>query len=156
MWQYQNTDELYHANMYKNINKKSEYELYHSDIYLGKDFSDGIKHFKYIRKIKTANGWRYIYRDEKGEALDKQYKNAVNQMNSKNANNVINGTVDSYKYGLKRTKHKVLSAPRKIIEKSIMNIYNKTSSLPRKIKDGKKIYDFIEKIKKQQKNKHKK
>ncbi|MBR6640916.1 MAG: hypothetical protein IKL08_01790 [Clostridia bacterium] len=37
-------------------------KLYHSDIYLGQEYSDGIKHYKYLKKIKTNSGkWRYIY-----------------------------------------------------------------------------------------------
>lgn len=37
-------------------------ELYHSNIYLGQDYSDGIKHYKYIKKIPIGNGkYRYIY-----------------------------------------------------------------------------------------------
>lgn len=40
-------------------------ELYHSDVYLGADFSDGIKHWKYIKKYKGSNGkWRYVYADK--------------------------------------------------------------------------------------------
>lgn len=129
MWQYQNTDELYHANMYKNMNKKSNHELYHSDIYLGKDFSDGIKHWKYIKRIKMANGkWRYVYRDEKGEALDKQYKDAVNRMNnSKSPVDRAIATGDYYKYGLKRSKHRILSAPRRSVEKGIGKAANALS-----------------------------
>lgn len=65
MWKYQNTDELYHSNMYKNINKKSNYELYHSDVYLGKDFSDGIKHYKYIKRENVNGKWRYYYKNDK-------------------------------------------------------------------------------------------
>ena len=49
-------------------------ELYHSDIYLGEEYSDGIKHYKYLKKVKTSSGkWRYIY-DET------ELKNAKNKM----------------------------------------------------------------------------
>lgn len=55
MWKYTHTDEMYHSLTNKN-------ELYHSDTYLGQDFSDGIKHYKYVKKIPIGNGkYRYIY-----------------------------------------------------------------------------------------------
>ena len=71
MWKYQNTDEFYHTNYYKNLAKQSEKELYHSDVYLGKDYSDGIKHFKYIKREKINGKWRYYYKDDKLDALAK-------------------------------------------------------------------------------------
>ena len=37
-------------------------ELYHSNTYLGSDYSDGIKHWKYVKKYKGRNGkWVYVY-----------------------------------------------------------------------------------------------
>ena len=45
--------------------------LYHSDTYLGADFSDGIKHWKYIRKYKGKNGkWRYVYFNKAKKFID--------------------------------------------------------------------------------------
>lgn len=38
-------------------------ELYHSDEYLGKDYSDGLKHWKYIRRYYRNGKWRYVYAD---------------------------------------------------------------------------------------------
>ena len=36
--------------------------LYHSDTYLGQDFSNNIKHYKYIKRIPIGNGkYRYVY-----------------------------------------------------------------------------------------------
>lgn len=41
-----------------------EEELYHSDTYLGDDYSDGIKHWKYIKREKMSNGkYRYWYKE---------------------------------------------------------------------------------------------
>jgi hypothetical protein len=42
-------------------------ELFHSDIYLGKDFSDGIQHFKYIKREKKNGKWVYYYQDDEYE-----------------------------------------------------------------------------------------
>lgn len=61
MWKYTHTDEMYHS-----LTNKEE--LFHSDTYLGQDFSDGIKHFKYIKREKVNGKWRYYYKDA---ALDK-------------------------------------------------------------------------------------
>jgi hypothetical protein len=37
-------------------------ELFHSETYLGADYSDGLKHFKYIKRYRNARGkWVYVY-----------------------------------------------------------------------------------------------
>lgn len=82
MWQYQNTDELYHSNMYKNINKNLNNELYHSDVYLGKDYSDGIKHYKYIKREKVNGRWRYYYKNDKLDQLGRKKKRSVDNYNA--------------------------------------------------------------------------
>jgi chaperonin cofactor prefoldin len=57
MWKYTHTDEMYHS-----LTGNNSSELFHSDTYLGQDFSDGIRHFKYIKREKLPNGkWRYYY-----------------------------------------------------------------------------------------------
>lgn len=40
--------------------------ILHSDIYMGTDFSEGFKHWKYIKRYKGKNGkWQYVYADKK-------------------------------------------------------------------------------------------
>ena len=40
-------------------------ELYHSDKYLGADYSDGITHWKYVKREPIGNGkYRYYYTDK--------------------------------------------------------------------------------------------
>lgn len=51
--------------------------ILHSDIYMGTDFSEGFKHWKYIKRYKGKNGkWQYVYADKKThkqiEGLQKQ------------------------------------------------------------------------------------
>lgn len=54
--------------------KDNETELYHSGIYLGKDYSNGIKHYKYIRK-ETKNGkTRYYYDTKELDNARKRYE----------------------------------------------------------------------------------
>lgn len=36
-------------------------ELYHSNSYLGADYSDGIKHYKYIKRERINGRWVYYY-----------------------------------------------------------------------------------------------
>lgn len=84
MWQYQNTDELYYSNMYKSISKKLDNELYHSDVYFGKDFSDGIKHFKYIKREKVNGRWRYYYKNDKLDQLGREKNDAMDMLREEN------------------------------------------------------------------------
>lgn len=40
-------------------------ELFHSETYLGADYSDGLKHYKYIKRYRNARGkWVYVYADK--------------------------------------------------------------------------------------------
>ena len=43
--------------------------ILHSDIHMGTDFSEGFKHWKYIKRYKGKNGkngkWQYVYADKK-------------------------------------------------------------------------------------------
>ena len=55
----------------------NKHELYHTDIYLGQDFSDGIKHWKYVKRVKVNGKWRYYYDDA-------EYTNAKNAVKSAN------------------------------------------------------------------------
>ena len=50
--------------------------LYHSEIYLGRDFSDGIYHYKYIRKEVKNGHTYYIYDESEAKAMDKLAKRA--------------------------------------------------------------------------------
>ena len=56
MWKYQQTNDMFV--------KHSDPELYHSNTYLGKDFSDGIKHWKYIKRERKNGRWVYYYNDD--------------------------------------------------------------------------------------------
>lgn len=41
-------------------------ELYHSDTYLGSEYDEGLKHWKYIKKYKNSRGKTvYVYANEK-------------------------------------------------------------------------------------------
>lgn len=66
MWKYTHTDEMYHSL----VNGR---ELIHSDVYLGQEYSDGFKHYRYLKKIKSPSGkWRYIYDESELKAEEKK------------------------------------------------------------------------------------
>jgi hypothetical protein len=68
MWKYQKTEDMFIRN--------SNSEIYHSDVYLGQDFSDGIKHWKYIKRERRNGRWVYYYKDDKYDKLLKESSNA--------------------------------------------------------------------------------
>lgn len=39
-------------------------ELFHSDTYLGSDYSDGLQHWKYLKRYKKGGKWVYVYADK--------------------------------------------------------------------------------------------
>lgn len=78
MWKYTHTDEMYHS-----LTGQNE-ELFHSDIYLGQDFSDGIRHFRYIDKKMVNGKWRYYYKDDKLAKKKKAMDEATNVMKYEN------------------------------------------------------------------------
>ena len=42
-----------------------EGDLYHSETYLGKEYDEGLRHWKYIKKYKNSKGkWTYVYADK--------------------------------------------------------------------------------------------
>ena len=90
MWRYIHTDEMYHSAV-KNHDKNV---LYHSDVYLGSTFNDGIYHWKYVKREKRNGKWVYYYSDptyDKAKnnynAADKRLKSAESKMFSVNTKN---------------------------------------------------------------------
>lgn len=85
MWKYNHTDEMYTGKY-----DRSE-KLYHSDVYLGQDYTDGIYHFKYIKREKKNGKWVYYYKDDltdqrKKDLLKAETKLLVAKGKSKIAN----------------------------------------------------------------------
>lgn len=56
-------------------------ELYHSDIYLGEDYSDGIQHFKYIKREMKNGKWVYYYKDAEYDKAKKNYSKTKDAYN---------------------------------------------------------------------------
>lgn len=90
MWRYRHTDEMYHSA----VNNHDKNVLYHSDVYLGATFSDGIYHWKYVKREKRNGKWVYYYSDptyDKAKntynAVDKRLKSAESKLVSANTHN---------------------------------------------------------------------
>jgi hypothetical protein len=64
--------------MYTGRYDRSE-KLYHSDVYLGQDYSDGIQHFKYIKREKVNGKWVYYYKDDLTKKAEKNYNDKLNK-----------------------------------------------------------------------------
>ena len=75
MWKYTHTDEMYHSLTGGN----SSTELFHSDVYLGQDFSDGIRHWKYIKREMVNGRWKYYYKDDAYDKANSKFKSATNK-----------------------------------------------------------------------------
>lgn len=97
MWEYKHTDEMYTGRF-----DRSE-KLFHSDVYLGQEFSDGIYHWKYIKRERKNGRWVYYYNDEdmnKAQAdarsAKKDYDNATTSMaNLQKQNSKLNNKLRS-------------------------------------------------------------
>lgn len=67
MWEYKHTDEMYTGRF-----DRSE-KLFHSDVYLGQEYSDGLYHWKYIKRERKNGKWVYYYKDDKLAEAKKKY-----------------------------------------------------------------------------------
>lgn len=76
------------------ISRADEYDetLFHSDTFLGDEFSDEMYHWKYIKKKKVNGKWRYYYDIDDALGYDEQtemirnrelYKHAINDRNTR-------------------------------------------------------------------------
>lgn len=82
--------------------------LMHCDTYLGLDFSDGIKHWKYIKKERKNGRWVYFYDDAEGRDLERKsieagITSAVNKYNYEQAK-------ENTKYQYNKNRGKTMSS----------------------------------------------
>ena len=134
-------------------------ELYHSDIYLGEDYTDGIKHWKYISKERVNGKWRYYYnkKDDRGndsyvnsltDPKNKYEKGTTNRDIVENTNQVLSKTIkknnSTYKYqgvlerGAKSVQNTVKKSGNTLLS-SAKSLINKGKTLLDKLWD--KIYN---------------
>ena len=83
--------------LYKSTNEMfNNSTLYHSDEYLGEDYTDGIKHWKYIKREKRNGRWVYYYEDPYEKNLNNAKKELTNAQNKRDKSfNNYDKAVDS-------------------------------------------------------------
>ena len=87
MWEYKHTDEMYTGRF-----DRSE-KIVHSDVYLGQEYSDGLYHWKYIKRERKNGKWVYYYKDDKLSEAKYKYdtdKKALRYENSKRGYDKLN------------------------------------------------------------------
>lgn len=98
-------------------------ELYHSDVYLGEDYSDGIKHYKYIRREKKPNGgYKYYYK--KTVESDKLFSRTLETTGSNGASNNEYIYTTNYEGKLDRGLKKVKNTLNKISNNKLNGLKN--------------------------------
>lgn len=107
--------------------------LFHSDVYLGKDYiSDSLKHWKYIKKVKRGDRWVYYYNDPTknfSNDLDNSGSKMVKIMNKEEKSGKKIGSSNEFKKEAKRYE---------IIRSNLI----KRDSFKEKVK-RKASYDFV-------------
>lgn len=76
--------------------------------YIGIDgnvHSDELKHWKYIKKVKSGSGWRYFYTPEEVRAFYKESKQENAQTHQKNLKNIS----DSYNRSMDQAKNRTMT-----------------------------------------------
>lgn len=102
------------------IKKYDEENLYHSDTYLGEDYSDGIKHWKYVKK-ETINGkTRYYYSDAEYENAIKDYYKAKSDYSAAYINK--NRAYENYQKTRSKESNNVLNKGAKALDVADVNI----------------------------------
>lgn len=139
-----------------------ENELYHSTIYLGTDFSDGIRHWKYVKKVRKNGRWVYYYHDPDREKIHTDYTNKMNKLD-KEAKNMNWGQIEpkfnkinsDYKKALaaydKYKKTSIKSVAVTTVAKGVVKVANAMSKLMKnvsKTKAWKKLSSLFNKKKK--------
>lgn len=71
-------ESIYSGNI--SYNKNS---LMHSDTYLGQDYTNGLYHWKYIKREKVNGKWRYYYKNEELEKSEAAVRKAETDANVK-------------------------------------------------------------------------
>lgn len=78
-----------------------------TNAYLGADFSDGIKHWKYVKRERKNGKWVYYYDDSHDEAANKANKQAViDRMKMSNRINEIKSEYNSNPSKISYNKNK--------------------------------------------------
>lgn len=127
--------------------------LFHSDVYLGKDYiSDSLKHWKYIKKEKHGDRWVYYYNDPTknfSNDLDNSINNIIRiGLEEKKSGKKI-GSSDQYKKEVKRYEKiksdiKKRESFRESLKRNVSYDFVKiANSLNKSISNGKKWFKSL-------------
>lgn len=127
--------------------------LFHSDVYLGKDYiSDSLKHWKYIKKEKHGDRWVYYYNDPTknfSNDLDNSINNIIRiGLEEKKSGKKI-GSSDQYKKEVKRFEKiksdiKKRESFRESLKRNVSYDFVKiANSLNKSISNGKKWFKSL-------------
>lgn len=137
-------------------------ELYHSDKYLGNDFSDGIKHYKYIKREMKNGKWVYYYKDDlTNKAIKKRDKAYAKWDAATWKESVAKSSKKMYSNNAKLSKKRAASAADKSMNtkwyefgkrKDLKELYKSNTESAKKLnKSAKKMDKEVEKAEKKTK-----
>ena len=126
-------------------------ELYHSTIYLGTDFSDRIRHWKYVKKVRKNGRWVYYYHDPDREKIHNDYTNKMNKLD-KEAKNMKWGQIEKKFNKINTDYNKALAAYDKYKKTSIKAVAT-TTIAKGVVKVANTISKLLSKVKKYAKKK---
>lgn len=124
-------------------------ELYHSSVYLGKDYSDGIRHWKYIKRERKNGKWVYYYSNAEYNAaksrVDAANKALADYDNKRNAatKTYLKAKDDYYNAAASGKKSKIKKAGSKFdAAKAKYDEYSRGGKKAQKIYDEKSLADL--------------
>ena len=127
--------------------------LFHSDVYLGKDYiSDSLKHWKYIKKEKHGDRWVYYYNDPTknfSKDLDDSNNKLLRIENEEKKSGKKPGSSDQYKmeamrYEKIRSNLKKRNSFREDIKRNVSYDFVKiANSFSKSISNGKKWFKSL-------------
>lgn len=125
-------------------------ELYHSDTYLGSEYDEGLKHWKYIKRYWGKGRWNYVYANKETHDTIKRANNtAVDAYRKADPRSNGDGTYTAGNVGELKRARRTINFRDAVIEKN--TVKSKVSKVAKAVKDihkdsVKRGTDFIEKL----------
>lgn len=118
-------------------------ELYHSDVYLGEDYSNGLVHWKYLKRYRNGNKWVYVYADKKTHSniQSVQQKARNKELSSK----ILENTAFESKKSGTNTAHEDWKEYMKK-SKDYKNASDKLNEVANKMMEGNRVSDIPKNI----------
>lgn len=116
----------------------------HSDTYYGQDFSDGLTHWKYIKRYEVGGRYRYVYANkETHNRVNKKFKEAERNWDSAEffKQRAADTDVNAKNGGL---AYRMRKEAQKFNEEKASNAYREAESIISENFFDKKVGEFIE------------